>query len=169
MNGEKIEQPLAFFNEGLKNYEDNYSFVEKQVLVVVRALKKFRHLLSHNKVHLLVPHASVKDFLSNKDINEKRVGWITKIMEYDVEIKITKLVRGKGFYEELLSSFDIEKEVTRLIENEQPTEDGNQNNWIQDISISLIGGGYPNGLDRTKRRKFKLQSIPYALVDEKVP
>ena len=71
---------------------------------MVRALKKFRHLLSHNKIHLLVPHVSVKDFLLNKDINEKRVGWITKVMEYDVNIKITKLVRCKGLYEELYPS-----------------------------------------------------------------
>ena len=104
--------------------------MEKQVLAMVRALKKFRHLLSHNKVRLLVPHVSVKDFLLNKDINEKRAGWITKVMEYDVDIKITKLVRGKGIYEELLSSFDIVEEVALLIENEQLAKDGNPNNWI---------------------------------------
>ena len=85
---------------------------------MVRHLKKFRHLLSHNRVHLLVPHASGKDFLLDKDINEKRVGWITKVMEYDVDIKITKLAGGKGLYEEFLSSFDILEEVTLLIENE---------------------------------------------------
>ena len=70
------------------------------------ALKTIRHLISHNRVHLLVPHASVKDFLLDKDINEKRAGWITKVMEYDVDIIITKLVRGKGLCEEFLSSFD---------------------------------------------------------------
>ena len=30
----------------------------------------------------------------------------------------------------------------------------------------MLGGGYPEILERTKRRQFKLQSIPYALVDE---
>lgn len=73
--------------------------MEKQVLSIVRALKKFRHLLSHNKTQLLVPHVGVKDFLLNKDFNEKRVGWITKVMEYDIDIKITKLVRGKWLCE----------------------------------------------------------------------
>ena len=116
--------------------------MEKKVLVVVRALKKLRHL-SHNKVHLLVPHASVKEFLSNKDINEKRDGWITKVMEYDMDIKITKLVRGKGLCVEFLSSFDIVEEVSLLIENEQLFEDENQKNWIQDMSNFLSRGGYP--------------------------
>ena len=63
--------------------------------MVIRALKKFSHLLSHNKIHLLVPHASVKDFLLGKDISKKTSGWITKVMEYDMDIQITKLVRGK--------------------------------------------------------------------------
>ena len=95
LNDKNEEQPISFFAEGLQ-YEDKYSYVEKQALAVIRALKKFRHFLSHNKIHLLVPHASVKDFLLSKDISEKRAGWITKVMEYDVDIQITKLVRGKG-------------------------------------------------------------------------
>ncbi|KAH9321941.1 hypothetical protein KI387_016580, partial [Taxus chinensis] len=53
-------------------------------------------------VQLLVSHAGVKDFLLNKDLNEKRAGWITHVMEYDIEIKITKLVRGKGLCEQLV-------------------------------------------------------------------
>ena len=61
----------------------------------------------------------MKDFLLNKDINEKRAGWITKVMEYDMDINITELVRAKGLYEEFLSSFDKKKEVALLIEIEQ--------------------------------------------------
>ena len=95
-NDKNEEQPIAFFSEGLKEYEDKYNYVEMQALAVIRALKKFRHLLSHNKIHLLVPHASVKDFLLSKDVTEKRAGWIAKVMEYDVDIQITKLVRERG-------------------------------------------------------------------------
>ena len=72
MNDKEEDKPIAFFSEGLKEYEDKYNYVEKQVLIVFKALNKFRHLLSHNKIHLLVPHASVKDFLLSKDISEKR-------------------------------------------------------------------------------------------------
>ena len=42
----------------------------------------------------------------NKDINEKRARWITKVMEYDININITKLVRGKGLCEKMTSSFE---------------------------------------------------------------
>ena len=43
---------------------------------------------------------------------------------------------GKGLCEEFLSSFDIIEEVELLIEREQPTKDGDQNNWIQNMSIT---------------------------------
>ena len=68
-------------------------------MAVMRRLKKFRHLVSNEKNHLLVSHVSVKEFLFNKDLNEKGAHWITKVMEYDIDIKPTKLVRGKGLCE----------------------------------------------------------------------
>lgn len=95
-----LEQPITFFSKGLAEYEQRYSFVEKHVLAVVKSLKKIRNLLSHNKIHLRVAHPSVKEFLLNKDLNEKRASWITKVMEYDVSIEVTKLVRGKGLCEQ---------------------------------------------------------------------
>ena len=73
-------------------------------MYVIRTLKKFKHMLSHNKIPLLVPHVGVKDFLLNKDVNEKMVGRITKVMEYDIDIKITNLVRVKGLCNQMTSS-----------------------------------------------------------------
>ena len=73
--------------------------MEIEVLSIIWALKKFRHVLSHKRIQLLVSNANVKDFLLNKDFNEKSARWITKIMEYDIDIKISKLVIAKGLCE----------------------------------------------------------------------
>ena len=59
-NVEGLEQPISFFIKGLEDYEQKYTFIEKHVLAIVKSLKKFRHLLSHNKIHLQVAHSSVK-------------------------------------------------------------------------------------------------------------
>ena len=85
-NDKNEEQPIAFFSEGLKQYDDKYNFVGKKALVLIRYLNKFRYLLSHNKIHLVVHHANVRDFILSKDSSEKRAEWITKVMEYDVDI-----------------------------------------------------------------------------------
>lgn len=62
---------------------------DSRILVVLTQL---------NHVDEEQPIAS-KEFLLNKDINKKRDGWITKVMEYGSDIKIIKLMRGKGLCE----------------------------------------------------------------------
>ena len=43
-----------------------------------------------------MPNAVVKEILTQPDSKGKRGRWIVKIMEYDIEIKPTKLVKGQG-------------------------------------------------------------------------
>ena len=40
-------------------------------------------------------------------------------MEYDIHIKITKLMRGKGLCEQMVLSFEIPEEAALLIQDEQ--------------------------------------------------
>lgn len=42
-----------------------------------------------------VPHPMVKDILVQKECNGTRGRWITKIQEYDIEVKPTKLIKGQ--------------------------------------------------------------------------
>lgn len=81
-------------------------------------------MLSNNRIKLMVAHPSVKEFFLNKHINDKRVGWMTKMMEFDVDIKVTKLIRGKGLCEKLAnhtnnSEEDEEKVVLALQDEEE--------------------------------------------------
>ena len=43
-----------------------------------------------------VPNAVVKDILTRDGIEGKRGKWIATILEYDIEIKPTKLIKGQG-------------------------------------------------------------------------
>ena len=70
-------------------------------------------------------HILLKYFLLNKDLNTKRASWITKAMEYDIEIKVTKLVRGKGLCEQLAEkgNNDLNDDVDlflALLDDEHP-------------------------------------------------
>lgn len=98
-NKEGSEHPIALFSQSLEAYEVNYSFNEKNVLSTIRSLKKLKQLVSNNKIQLVVSHVGVKDFLLNKDLNEKRESSITRVMDYDIDIKVTKMVRCKGLCE----------------------------------------------------------------------
>ena len=59
-------------------------------------MKNFKIYIIHAKVIAYVPSAAVKDVLTQPNIDGKRAKWIAKLIEFDVEVKPTKLVKGLG-------------------------------------------------------------------------
>ena len=59
-------------------------------------MKFFRIYILHSNIIAYIPNATIKDILTQPDSEGKRGKWIANIMEYDVEIKPTKLVKGQG-------------------------------------------------------------------------
>jgi hypothetical protein len=43
-----------------------------------------------------VPNNTVKDILTQPGLEGRRGKWITAMLEYDLEIKPTKLIKGQG-------------------------------------------------------------------------
>jgi len=58
----------------------------------------------HTKVIAYVPSSSVKYVLIQPDIDGKISKWIAKMIEFDIEIKPIKLVRGQGLANCLLKT-----------------------------------------------------------------
>ena len=119
-NDRGLEKTIAFFNKGLEGYEKRHNFIEKHMLALEKILKKFRHLVSNSKIHIMVSHPSVKELLLRKDLNVKKVGCITRVMEYDVDIQVTKFIRGNGLCEQLSN------EKTQVIDEVAETVLANQ-------------------------------------------
>ena len=110
-------------------------------------MKSFRDYVLHSEIIAYVPNIAIKDMLIHPDSEGKRGRWITKIQEYDFEIKPTKFVKGQGLAklltEENCEAMGVSLEVSI---SDQPTEEvipeGNivdplfklsQSNWYQDI------------------------------------
>jgi hypothetical protein len=64
---------------------------------MVKALKEFTTYVLHSKIIAYVPTSSVKYILVLPDSDGKRGRWISKIQEFDLEIKPTKLIKGQGW------------------------------------------------------------------------
>jgi hypothetical protein len=93
-NAEGMEQTISFFNRALRDTEVKYDVMEKQAHALVKALKAFRVYVFHSKIIAYIPSASLKDILIHPDIDGRRSKWITKILEFDLEIKPTRLIKG---------------------------------------------------------------------------
>ena len=95
-NDEGIDHPVAFFSKTLRDVELRYDIIEKQAYALIKSLKAFRVYTLHSKVIAYVPSASVKHDLTQPDIDGKRAKWIAKFIEFNIEVKPTKLVKGQG-------------------------------------------------------------------------
>ena len=69
--------------------------MEKKAYALVKSLKDFRVYVLHSNIVAYVPLTSVKGILIHPDIDGKRSKWIAKIMEFDLEMRPTKLVKGQ--------------------------------------------------------------------------
>ena len=63
-NFEGFEKPIAFMSKALQNAELKYTIMENQAYALVKSLKHFRTYIGYSKVVRYVPHAVVKDILS---------------------------------------------------------------------------------------------------------
>ena len=62
----------------------------------MKALKAFRVYILHAQVIAYVPSSTIREILVQPDIDRKRSKWVTKVLEFDLEIKPTKLIKGQG-------------------------------------------------------------------------
>ena len=93
---EGLDHSVDFLNKSLRDAELRYDPIEKQAYALINSLKAFRIYILHAKVVAYVPSASVNDVLTQLDIDGKRAKWIEKLIEFDIEVKPNKLVKGQG-------------------------------------------------------------------------
>jgi hypothetical protein len=98
------EHPIAFMSKVLRDSELNYSITEKQAYALVKSLKHFRNYVGYNKIKAYLPNPTVKDVLSQQDCVGTRGKWVSKIQEYDLEIKPTKIIKGQDLAQMLTES-----------------------------------------------------------------
>jgi hypothetical protein len=169
---------LPFFSRALRDAEIKYDIMEKQAYALVKALKAFRLYVLHSKVVAYVPSASVKEILIQPDIDGRRSKWISKILEFDLEIKPTKLVKGQGLSRLLAESnckalgvnfinISSENQQAELLdESSQVSPPLAECTWYKDIIYFLQKLQPPDGLEKNKVRALKLKSIKYCLIDQ---
>jgi hypothetical protein len=91
-----MEQPIYFFSRDLRDDEVIYDIMENQGYDLVKALKYFIVYVLHSKMIAYVPSSSIKEIMIQLHIYGKRSKWISNILEFDLEMKPTKLVKGQG-------------------------------------------------------------------------
>jgi len=68
-------RPVAFILKSLNNTKQNYEIHNKEMLVVIRYLKAWRHFLeeAQTKFEIWTDHKNLEYFMTNQKLNQQQV------------------------------------------------------------------------------------------------
>jgi hypothetical protein len=103
-----FERTIAYCNKTMRYYPLKDDIMEKQAYALVKSLKELRIYILHSHVVSYVANNSVKDILTQYDPVGRRGKWIVFLLEYDLEIKPTKMIKFQGLAKLMTqSNYDV--------------------------------------------------------------
>jgi hypothetical protein len=101
--------------------------MEKQAFTLVKAIKDFRFYILHSHMIAYILNTMVKDILTQDNLDDRRGKWIAVILEYDIEIKPTKLIKGQGLAKLMAESNFPALDINVLAVVDRPEEKATPN------------------------------------------
>ena len=83
------QRPVAYFSEKLNEVKQKYSSYDKELYVVVRALKKWRHYLMPKEFVLYSDNHSLQFINNQPKLNQRHVKWVEFLQNFTFVIKNT--------------------------------------------------------------------------------
>jgi hypothetical protein len=151
----------------------NYKIMEKQAFALVKAIKYFRVYILHFHTIAYVPNVVVNEILTQDNLDGRRGKWIAIILEYDIEIKPTKLIKGQGLAKLMAESnfhaLDINFLAAVDEQGEQATPSMKEvflnSPWYADLIFVFHNLQVPPGLTKTKDRFLKLKALKFFILE----
>lgn len=153
----KVFLSLYYASKVLNDAQLNYATIEKELLVIVYALEKFRSYLIGSKVTIFTAHVAIKYLLTKADSRPRLIRCVLLLQEFDIEIK------DKKSCENLVVDHQsrlVNEEVTlkeKEIHDEFPDESllfMIERPWFVDIANFKAAGIIPDDLNWHQRNKF---------------
>ena len=124
------------------------------------------HIIAH------VPTSAVKGILTQPDPEGRREKWIATLLEYDIEIRPTKLIKGKGLAKMLKDSNCESLQLDFLSSQSHQLEtwvkvmiDFTTSSWYSDIVHVLQNLQAPAGLSKTRAISVKLEAAKFCILN----
>ncbi|XP_011027642.1 PREDICTED: transposon Ty3-G Gag-Pol polyprotein [Populus euphratica] len=89
-------QPIAFFSEALKGSSLALSTYEKEMLAIVKAIRKWRPYLLGRPFTVRTDHKSLKFLLEQRITTPAQTRWLPKLLGYDYVVEYKKGPDNKG-------------------------------------------------------------------------
>jgi len=83
----QVGKVIAYASRQLKPHEKNYPAHNLELVVVVFALKIWRHYLYGIHREIFIDYLSLKYLFSQKDLNLRQTRWLKFLRDYDIDFK----------------------------------------------------------------------------------
>jgi hypothetical protein len=84
------EQVISYISRKLRRHEENYATRDLELLMIVYALRVWRHYLIGRKFELKMDHCGLQHIFTQSDLNTQQRRWSELLREYDFEITYIK-------------------------------------------------------------------------------
>nr|GEV75810.1 reverse transcriptase domain-containing protein [Tanacetum cinerariifolium]GEV75812.1 reverse transcriptase domain-containing protein [Tanacetum cinerariifolium] len=153
-------QPIHYASKTMSEAQIHYTKIEKEMLDVVYAFKKFRPYLVLSKSIVYTDHSSLKYLLSKQDAEPRLLRWVLILQEFDITI------HDKKGYENLAADHlsRLENPHKDVLENKDINENfpletlgslsSGSTPWFADIANIHAGNFIKKGLTSQEKKKF---------------
>ena len=77
---------VYYASKTLNEAQRNYTSIEKELLVVVYALDKFRAYLVRSNIIIFTDHSTLKYLLTKKNGKARLIRWVLLLQEFNLQI-----------------------------------------------------------------------------------
>ncbi|RVW33272.1 Retrovirus-related Pol polyprotein from transposon 17.6 [Vitis vinifera] len=145
---------IYYASKSLNDAQRNYTTTEKELLVVVYALDKFRAYLIGSSIVVFTDHSALKYLLTKQDAKARLIRWILLLQEFNLQIKDKKGV--ENVVANHLSRLNIAHDTHGLPINDDFPEESlmlvEEVSWFAHIANYLVTGEIPSEWSFRTRR-----------------
>ena len=145
---------ICYASKTLIKAQINYTTTEKELLVVVYTLEKFRPYILGSKMIIYTDHAALKYLLSKKETKPRLIRWVLLLQEFDLEIKDKK--GSENSVADHLSRLHISggEDIKDTFPDEHLLAIWSHTPWHAHIINFIVTGSIPEHWNRHQKDKF---------------
>nr|GEW16614.1 hypothetical protein [Tanacetum cinerariifolium] len=154
---EKHFRPIHYASKTMTEEESNYTIMEKEMLAVVYAFKKFRSYLIMNKSIMYTDHSALKYLFAKKDSKARLLRWVLLLYEFTYKVIDTKgaenlaadhLSRLENPHQNVIDPKEINESFPLETLNLVSTRRNSSTPWFADFANYHVGNFVVKGMSK---------------------
>ena len=137
--------------------ELNYIVTEKELLVVVHSLNKFRHYIIGYQKFVHTDHATITYLMNKLDVNARIIRWLLLLQHFD--LTIVDKPGKENVVANFLSRMNLPAGEEGMVDDQLPDE-----HLFADIENYLVSSQFPPNLPSKEKSNIVRKSAPFTWI-----